>query len=310
MRRFLCANFGIVALTVTLAAGQQPAAQPPIGKPNPATQQQPQVRTGIGAANSTTQQSGTGTQQPAARHVQVQPRFRPVQTTTQPRVVPPRPAATPQAQPTPTPVATPAPTPAPTPVSLQPMNPSEMPPVPPQVTYRDGLLTVQALNSTLGSLLQTIRNKTGIQFEGAENAGERVAVSAGPAPEGEVLASIFNGSGYDYLVVGRQDDPTIVQRVILTPKARGGAVPGAIAQQPQRPQAQQELPEEEAPDEQVEPDQPQDMPAQPPQVTPPPTAQEQPKTPEQLLQELKEMQQKQQGQQPQPNQVPIKPPPR
>ena len=189
-----------------------------------------------------------------------------------------------------------------------------MPPVPPQVTYRDGMLTVQALNSTLGSLLQSIRNKTGIQFEGAENAGERVAVSVGPAPEGEVLASIFNGSGYDYLVVGRQDDPTIVQRVILTPKARGGAVPGAFAQQPQRPQAaQQEPPDEEVPDEQADTDQPQDIPAEPPPVTPPPTAQEQPqqpKTPEQLLQELKEMQQKQQGQQPQPNQVPIKPPPR
>ena len=43
-----------------------------------------------------------------------------------------------------------------------------MPPVPPQVTFRNGLLTVQnAVNSTLSSLLTAILNKTGIEFEGA-----------------------------------------------------------------------------------------------------------------------------------------------
>lgn len=185
-----------------------------------------------------------------------------------------------------------------------------MPPVPPQVTYRDGLLTVQAVNSTLGSLLQTIRNKTGIQFEGAENAEERVAVTAGPAPEGEVLASIFNGSSYDYLVIGREDDPAIVQRVILTP--RGHANAQAISPPRPQPQVQQE-PDEEVPDEQVDADQPEDTPADPPQVRPPPTAQEEPQstppTPEQLLEEMKKMEQKQQGQVPHPNQVPRKPAP-
>lgn len=193
-----------------------------------------------------------------------------------------------------------------------------MPPVPPQVTYRDGMLTVQAVNSTLGSLLQTIRNKTGIQFEGAENAQERVAVSIGPAPQAEVLASIFNGSGFDYVAIAREDNPSIVQRVIMTPKARGAGVAAAFTPvQPQTP-AQPE-PDEEIPDEQVD-SEPQDTPVQPPPVTPPPQAQQQqqpqpqgtPKTPEQLLEELKQMQlqqQQQQGQQPPPNQAPKKPMP-
>src|SRR5712671_3160575 len=47
------------------------------------------------------------------------------------------------------------------------------PPVAPVVTFRDGLLTVQALNSNLSSVVTAIRNKAGIEFEGAENANER-----------------------------------------------------------------------------------------------------------------------------------------
>src|ERR1700722_9139023 len=53
------------------------------------------------------------------------------------------------------------------------------PPVAPVVTFRDGLLTVQAVNSNLSSVVTAIRNKTGIEFEGAENVSERVAISMG-----------------------------------------------------------------------------------------------------------------------------------
>lgn len=196
-----------------------------------------------------------------------------------------------------------------------------MPPVPPQVTFRNGMLTVQAINSTMSSLLQAIRGKTGIQFEGGENSPDRVAISVGPAPEGEVLSSIFNGSNFDYVVIGRQDSPSIVQRVILTPR-RGGPGGAVVANGQQAPQPQgeaQSAEDQNNPDDQAsaDPDQPQDTPEEPPQVqpTPEPEGQQQttPKTPEQLLQELKELQQQQQQQQ-QPNetqnpgQVPRKPP--
>ncbi|HEX4606225.1 MAG TPA: hypothetical protein VH724_19650, partial [Candidatus Angelobacter sp.] len=73
------------------------------------------------------------------------------------------------------------------------------PAVAPVVTYRDGMLTVQAVNSNLSSVVSAIRNKAGIEFEGAENVSERVALSLGPAPEGEVLAAIFSGSKYDFV---------------------------------------------------------------------------------------------------------------
>jgi hypothetical protein len=158
------------------------------------------------------------------------------------------------------------------------------------VTFRDGLLTVQAMNSSLSSVLTAIRNKTGIEFEGAENVSERVAISLGPAPEGEVLSAILSGQKYDFVAIGRPDNPAIVQRVIITVKG----APGAVAEtqpQAQRPANAQAGDDEDTPDETPNAGgDPQDTPVQaPPVPQQPPQAQTQPKSPEQLLQELQEM---------------------
>jgi hypothetical protein len=189
-------------------------------------------------------------------------------------------------------------------------------PSPPVVTYRDGLLTVQALNSTLNSVVAAIRSKTGIEFEGWDNAApDRVAISQGPAPAGEVLSAIFAGSKFDFVAIGRPDSPGIVQRIILSPKKGTGIV--TAAQQVPQKNTGQEGDDDDTPDEQVNAGDPQDTPAQPPQVpqaqAPPENQQQsQPKTPDQLLQELQEMQKQQQLQQqgnPNPGQAPRKPPP-
>ena len=218
-----------------------------------------------------------------------------------------------------TPQSTPAVPPAPGPAAVmaQPtVQPSSMaPPVAPVVTYRDGLLSVQALNSNLSSVVTAIRNKTGIEFEGAEGISERVALALGPAPEGDVLAAIFAGSKYDFLAIGRADSPTIVQKVILTVKHGAGA--GAEAQAQPQPPAANQGEEEEVPEEQPNAGEPQDTPVQPPVPQPPPQAEtppnQQPKTPEQLLQELQEMRrQKGSPEDPtnNPNPAPRKMPPR
>jgi hypothetical protein len=268
------------------------------------SRQQPQLRTGVAA----------GTQQPAPNG-QTKPATKAVTSTTKG---------------VPAPAATPAPIASPTP--MQPMSPADMPPAPPQVTFRNGLLTVNAVNSTLASLLTAIRNKTGIEFEGAELASQdRVAISMGPATEGEVLASILSGSNLDYVVMGRPDSPTIVQKVLLTRRTRPGAATVANGQQPAANQAPQEAEEEAVDENATDPDQPQDTAVQAPPVQQQPEGQaqqpqqpqqqpeaqpqesdqqQQPKTPEQLLQELKEMQQKQTGQTPDPNSAPRKLPPR
>jgi hypothetical protein len=232
----------------------------------------------------------------------------------------PQPVQAPQAPATNRPMPQNPPTapikPSPTPDSAARSQPAA-PVTPPVVTYRDGLLTVQATNSTLGSVLNAIRNKTGIEFEGLEGASDHVALSAGPAPAGEVLTSIFQGSRFDFVAIGRADDPSIVQRVIMTLKGQPGAVAGAQPQPQPRPNDNGEGGDDvENPDEQVNVE-PQDTPAQPPQVPQQQPQeqpqQQQPKTPEQLFQELQEMRKQQQMQQegappPNPSSVPRKPP--
>jgi hypothetical protein len=168
------------------------------------------------------------------------------------------------------------------------------------------------MNSTLVGLLNAIRNTTGIQFEGLEaGATERVAVSIGPAPEGEVLAAILGGSKFDYVVLERPDSPGTVQRVLLTPR---GSSMAAGPPPPLRTRSEGDDEEEEQASTEPEP---QDSPARPP-VTQfqPPQPQPQPNqaTPEQLMERLKQMQQQQQQQQqlqqPLQNQTaPVKPPP-
>jgi hypothetical protein len=197
-------------------------------------------------------------------------------------------------------------------------TPAAMPSTPPLVTYREGLLTVQAANSSLNSVLTAIRSKTGIEFEGQENVSDRVALSLGPAPAGEVLSAIFSGSKFGFVAIGRPDNPAIVQRVILTPKTQPGAVAAAQPQPRQNNGQEGEENPDEAPDETPSVNNggdPQDIPAQPPVTQPQNQPPQGPKSPEQLLQELQEMRKQQQMQQegnppPNPGQVPRKMPPR
>ncbi|HLY98014.1 MAG TPA: hypothetical protein VKT33_03010 [Candidatus Angelobacter sp.] len=108
----------------------------------------------------------------------------------------------------------------PAPEEPKPKTPEQMDPVQPRVSYRDGLITVEAPNCTLGSILNIIHNKTGIQFDGLPipGASDRVAVRTGPAPVAEVIAELLRGSHIDYLIVGREDSPGTVQRVMLNPR--------------------------------------------------------------------------------------------
>ena len=208
----------------------------------------------------------------------------------QPAPVNPSPTPSPQPQ-----VAAAPPVPVSQPPAEQPHRPTT-PPVAPVVIFRDGQLTVQAVNSSLSAVISAIRSKTGIEFEGSEGSSERVAISMGPAPEGDVLAAIFAGSRFDYIAIGRTDSPGIVQRVILTPRSIPGG-PADAQVQPARPAGNADSDEDDAPDEGG--NEPQDTAVQPPpQQQQPPPAQNQPKSPDQLLQELREMQRQQQQQQP------------
>ena len=224
-----------------------------------------------------------------------------------------------QQKPNPGIIATPAPVVPQQQQVVAPLRPEQMPPVAPKVIYQNGLLSVEATNSTLSDVLTGIRNKTGIQIEGFQGAQERVAAKLGPAPAEAVLTGLLQGSHFDYMILGRPNQPGIVQRVILTPVS--GTTSGSNTLQPLQPRPGmvmvQPVDDDEANPDEANIPQPQSQPIQP--VIQPQPAQPQgnglqgntTKTPEQLLNDLKQIQQQQQnqqqnGQNPQPL-APLKP---
>lgn len=170
-----------------------------------------------------------------------------------------------------------------------PLNPEQMPAVRPSVLYENGLLTVDAVNSTMGDTLNAIRARTGIVFDGLQAPSERIAFKTGPAPVDAVISELFYGSRYDYLIIGRDDDPRTIQRVTLTTKG-----PGVTTTSAAFPAAQPAVSTENDDEEAVRREQPLRQatpgltPQMPPLVQSPP--QSQPRTEQQMLQELQQRQ--------------------
>jgi hypothetical protein len=127
------------------------------------------------------------------------------------------------------------PQPQPTPAQpVVPLRPSQMPSVPPRVSYQGGRLTVVAENSTLADIFTAIRSATGMKIETTGGpSGDRVAAKIGPAAPREVMLSLLQGSRYDYVMLGSMKDPEQLEQVILTPR-NAAAANNAPPQQPLR----------------------------------------------------------------------------
>ena len=194
------------------------------------------------------------------------------------------------------------------PASVAPPPPEQRPATPPQVAFNGGILTITADNSTLGDILRAVHHQTGATVDVPGNATERVVGQFGPGPARDVVASLLNGSHFNYVLVGSESDPTGLDRVVLISKPAGDEAPveqarvsGRALQAPQPADnadandddaAQDMIPDaSEATDEQANQAQGED-PAQAQQ----PGQQPGIKTPEQLLQELQQRQQQMQQQ--------------
>lgn len=106
----------------------------------------------------------------------------------------------------------------------------QLPAVAPQVNYQSGNLTIVAENSTLGDILKEVRKRTGASIDVPGNATERVATRLGPGPARDILATLLNGTSFNYVMVGSTSDPMTLSSVVLTPRPAGGAVQTAQAQ--------------------------------------------------------------------------------
>ncbi len=82
------------------------------------------------------------------------------------------------------------------------------------VTFASGMLSIRAEKATLAQVLFEVQRQTHAEIAipaGAEQ--EEVVADLGPAPAREVLASLLNGSVYNFIFVG---DELSLERVILT----------------------------------------------------------------------------------------------
>lgn len=105
-------------------------------------------------------------------------------------------------------------------------------PVPPQVSYQNGQLTIVAPNSTLGDILQAVRKQIGAEIEIPE-ATDRVVTHLGPGTPGEVLAKLLNGSRFNYVLLSSSEDSSRLTRVVLVARTSPSNVGrNASVQQP------------------------------------------------------------------------------
>ena len=184
----------------------------------------------------------------------------------------------------------------------RPPLPEELPPVAPTVTYRGGMLTIVAENSTLQDILTGVRKATGATVDApAASASERVATHLGPGQPRDVLAALLNGSRFDYILLSTPENPGGIRRLILSPRTGGGAAAetprsptGPLFAQPARSAPATRIPppaadegENEAPEETVEPAQEVAPEAEPPAPAPQPEF----KTPQQIQDEFLRRQQ-------------------
>lgn len=134
----------------------------------------------------------------------------------------------------------PQPAPAQAPAPEPPKFPADLPAVAPTVAYYNGMLSIDAANSSLGDVLKEVKRLTGVTIEGG-NVSDRIVAHLGPDSPNTVLTQLLDGSRFDYIILGSKTDPTAVQRLVLM--ARSGAslgAPMASAQpggQPQPPRA-------------------------------------------------------------------------
>src|SRR5438874_914705 len=205
--------------------------------------------------------------------------------------------------------------PPPTPAQSQPeppATPEHGPSSPPDVTFKGGQLTITARNSTLGDVLNAVKQKTGAAVDMPAGSSERVVGQFGPGAPRDVMAQLLNGSHYDYVLLGSPADPGALNKIVLMAKATGPE-PGPTQAQANQPQPGNEnlqtVPEVESenPDNQGEatPNMQEQVQQEPAQEEAPPEQPEQGdqqqngpvvKTPEQLLRELQQQQQQQQNQ--------------
>jgi hypothetical protein len=100
-----------------------------------------------------------------------------------------------------------------------------------EVTFKDGLLTIRSNKATLSEVLFAVHQRTGADIAIAAGAEqERVVADIGPGLAPEVIASLLNGSRFNFMILGSASDPRMLDRVILSQRTGGPVIPSPANQ--------------------------------------------------------------------------------
>jgi hypothetical protein len=178
----------------------------------------------------------------------------------------------------------------------QPVSLANQPPAAAAVTFHHGQLTIQAQNSTLLQILQSLSAQTGIRIQGSPG-DHRIFGTYGPGAPRKVLSELLAGFSFNYLLVGTASNGA-PQQLILAGAADSSPEPSQPAQGIQ-PAPQNTLPQPVfAPRPSYQPQPPiQQPPADqaPTRTQPPANMPHTVPSPQQILKELEAMHAKQQG---------------
>ncbi|MFP5226988.1 MAG: hypothetical protein ACLGXA_05120 [Acidobacteriota bacterium] len=166
---------------------------------------------------------------------------------------------------------------------------SDKPAAAARVTLDSGSLSVDADNSSLSQILKDVERTTGMTVDGFDK-DSRVFGVYGPGTPRDVLSSLLEGAGYNFLMVGTTKTGA-PREIVLTARSNAPiSAPGPGSSQPEEDEPPQNYPPPE--------------PVPPPPVQPPPgmpSADQRPRSPQEMLQELQRMRQQQGQSQGQPN---------
>jgi hypothetical protein len=88
----------------------------------------------------------------------------------------------------------------------------------PKVDYANGLLRIEASNANLADVLYAVAEKTGaaIDMPFSDSMLDQVTFTMGPGKPRDVLATILEGSGFNYYIV--ENSSGDLEKIILIPK--------------------------------------------------------------------------------------------
>jgi AMIN domain len=99
-----------------------------------------------------------------------------------------------------------------------------------EISYNRGRLSISAERASLSDILNEIHRQTGTDITiPAGAAQEQIVASVGPLPIREALASLLNGSRFNFVMVDSESEPGKLKSVILTYRGSTGISQPAVA---------------------------------------------------------------------------------